>query len=260
MILLTVAASLLTLAALGHSAPRPGLCSPVPIAVLRDTATTFFVGIGTPDTMLAGPGPVKFSTEPGHWGRGTARLIFGQVVRVTHHLGGAASAAVERAFRRLDTRDVVIVPWDYAPDCQPVPWRRSARWVEGTQPGFFRVRLRPESQWINGRPVLDAYRADLEPYPHGVFFQRGYRGTGALKTGPSLTPEEYFELYAALPDQGQAAREPDRSAASLDAWERAHPELAAKYPAPQILGFARRILERWREALSPVRPSPPPSA
>jgi hypothetical protein len=240
------AASLVAVATLGRAAPRPALCSLVPVAAYRDTATTFFVGVGAPDTVLAGRGSTRVGGGPGHWGRGTERPIFGQVVRVGHHLGGAASSALERAFSKTGTREVVIVPWDYAPDCEPVPWGRSARWVDSTQSGFFRVRPRPESQWVDGRPVLDAYWADLQPYPHGLFFQHGYRGTSALKTGPSLTPEEYFGLYAALPDQVQAARESDSALTALAAWERAHPELAGKYPAPQILGFARRLVERRR--------------
>jgi hypothetical protein len=243
---LIVAASLSAFSTLGRSVPRPTLCSVVPIAAYRDTATTFFVGVGDSDTVLAGQGSTKVGSGPGHWGRGTTRPIFGQVVRIGRQLGGAASDALERAFSRRGTREVIVVPWDYAPDCEPVPWGRSARWVESTQPGFFRVRLRPESQWVDGRPVLDAYRADLEPYPHGLFFQRGYRGTSALKTGPSLTPEEYFGLYAALPDQAQTARESDSAATALAVWEREHPELAKKYPAPQVLDFARRFLERRR--------------
>jgi hypothetical protein len=244
--LIFVGATLVAFATLGRAAARPTLCSLIPVAAYRDTATAFFVGVGAPDTVLAGQGSTKVGSGPGHWGRGTERPIFGQVVRVGHHLGGAASPALERAFSKTGTREVVIVPWDYAPDCEPVPWGRSARWVESGEPGFFRVRPRPESQWVAGRPVLDAYWADLQPYPHGLFFQRGYRGTSALKMGPSLTPEEYFQLYAALPDQAQTARESDSAVTALAVWERAHPELAKKYPAPQILDFARRFLERRR--------------
>ena len=241
-----LAASLGAFTTLGHPAPRPAVCSLVPIATYRDTATTFFVGAGAPDTVLAGPGSTTVGRGAGHWGRATGRPIFGQVVRVGDALGGAASPALERAFARLGRREVVVVPWDYAPDCEPVPWGRSARWVETTEPGFFRARPRPESQWLEGRPVLDAYRADLEPYPHAVFFQRGYRGTDALKTGPSLTPDEYFGLYAVLPDQTQYASGSDSALTALAVWERAHPEVAKKYPAPRILDFARRFLERRR--------------
>jgi hypothetical protein len=241
-----VTASLVALATLGRSTTRPVVCSVVPIASYRDTRTTFFVGVGAPDTILAGHGSTRVGVGSGHWGRGASRPIFGQVVRVGDQLGGAAAPALERAFGRIGRREVVIVPWDYAPDCEPVPWSRSARWVESTQPGFFRVRPRPESRWLGGRPVLDAYWADLQPYPHGLFFQHGYRGTDALRTGPSLTPEEYFGLYAVLPEPGEGARAADSALAALAVWERAHPELAAKYPAPQILDFARRFLERRR--------------
>lgn len=218
-------------------------CSLVPVAVARDAGVTFLVGSAMPDTLLSGPGTVRHEPNPGHWGPPSERPIFGQVVRV-EGLGGSDSASLESAFRRLGVREVIVVPWDYDAGCQPVAWSRSARWVETASPGFYRLRVRPESHWIAGKPVLDAFAADLEPYPHGLFFQRGYRGTDALRRGPSLTPEEYFALYAVLPDRAQVARDPSSVIAALEAWERAHPAAAAKYPAPQILQYARRLLER----------------
>jgi len=242
---------------LGAHAGRPpgprapvSFCSLVPVAVGRDSATTFFVGTALPDTVRAGHGGFGRRLRaalglggPGHWGTPTRGAIYGQVIRV-ERLGGAGAAALDSAFGRSAARELIVVPWDYGASCDPVPWGRSARWVEAVTPGFYRTRLRPRSQWVDGRPVADAFAADLEPYPHGLFFREGYRGTDALRTGPSLTPAEYFALYAALPDEGQARRDPRGAAAALDAWVREHPELAETYPAPEVLRFARYRLDR----------------
>ena len=236
-------ASLYALVAAAHSATLPSVCSLIVVAAGRDTATTYFVGRALPDTVRTGAGAVrvKSSMAGGHWGPPTERTIFGQVVLV-EQLGGKGVTAIESAFARGGSREVIVVPWDYDPACQPVTWAGSARWVTATRPGFYRVRLRPESLWVAGRPVLDAVHADIEPYPHGVLFQHGYRGTDALRRGPSLTAGEYFELYSALPDWDRATREPAAALAELDAWERANSTTARTYPAPEILTHVRRML------------------
>ena len=243
--------ALVVLGARAEPWPRNPLprCSVVPVAIWRDTATTFFVGTALGDTVRAGYGGFGRRLSAwlglggaGHWGNPTRRTIYGQVIRVDER-GGAGAAALDSAFNGSNPRELIVVPWDYGPSCKAVPWGRSARWVEAAGLGFYRTRLRPRSQWVGGRPVADAFRADLEPYPHGVFFQMGYRGTDALRTGPALTPAEYFALYAALPDEGQARRDPQGAAAALAAWERQHPERAQRYPASEILRLARFLLE-----------------
>jgi len=218
------------------------VCSFVPVAIGRDTTATYFIGRAGTDTILTGPGTVSFEMRFGHWGRPSSRSIYGRVVRV-EQLGGNGRRALEAVFARRGIRDVVVVPWDYDPACQPVPWVGVAHWVETTQPGFYRVRLRAESLWVDGRPVLDAFRADMEPYPHGVFFQRGYRGTDALRNGPALTPREYFELYAALPDWGLMTRDPTNAAILMHAWERSHLALGRSYPAAEVLKQTRASLQ-----------------
>jgi hypothetical protein len=228
--------------AVGVWMPRP-ICSPVPVAVFRDTAVTYLVGTATPDTLAAGLGSARPSADPGHWGAGRPRPVFGQVIRVDR-LGGADSALLERAFARLGTREVVVVPWDYGPDCSPVIWGRSFRWVEGGAPGFYRLRARPERESAGGRPVLDAFRADLEPYPHGIFFQRGYRGTHVVRTGPALTPAEYFTFYSGLPSSALAREKPQEARAMLEELQGRHPELTTKYPANYALQLARAMLDR----------------
>jgi hypothetical protein len=165
------------------------------------------------------------------------------VIRVDR-LAGVDSAVLEQAFARLGAREVVVVPWDYGPDCRPVIWGRSFRWVQSGAPGFYRLRARVASESASGRPVLDAVWADLEPYPHGLFFQRGYRGTDAVRTGRALTPAEYFTFYSALPSTAVARESPQKARAILAELERIHPELAARYPATAALQRARAILDQ----------------
>jgi hypothetical protein len=196
------------------------------------------LGVATPDTVLAGHGAVEAGTGPGHWGPGGERPIHGQLIRV-ERFGGADSTTLARAFGEAGNRDVVIVPWDYDPACRTAIWSRGARWVPLDRPGTFTVRLRPRSHWAQGIPTFDAFMADIEPYPLGVFFQRGYRGTDALQTQPSLTAAQYLELYRALPNGQMLRDDPEGAAELVAAWERANPELAATYPAPQILDGVR---------------------
>ena len=111
---------------------------------------------------------------------------------------------------------------------------------------MFTLRLRPEEDWSAGMPTFDAFMADLEPYPHALFFRRGYRGTDALQTQPSLTPEEFFELYHGLPDRDLIRSDPAAAETQLEQWIEEHPHLAQKYPAPRILEWARASVSRSR--------------
>jgi len=93
----------------------------------------------TPDEVLA----------TGELIPGSARAIYGQRVRIDQ-LG-------ERARRALPpgVRDVVLVPWAYGPDCRPLPWSRSARWVTDTRSGVFAAQLRPREHWAGDVPTFD---------------------------------------------------------------------------------------------------------
>jgi hypothetical protein len=224
-----------------HTATAGEMCSIIPFSVFRTSTSTYFVGSATPDTIATGRGATKPSTDGGHWGRGLDRAVFGQVVRV-ERLGGKDSAAIEHAFGRLGSREVVLVPWDYAPDCEPVLWSRGARWAATDTAGFYRATIRPPSEWLNGRPVLDVFRADIEPYPHALFFQRGYRGTGLARTSDALTPAEYFAFYAASPTELDARERPANALATLEQWIRDNPRIATRYPATESIRRARNVL------------------
>jgi hypothetical protein len=226
-----------------HAATGAETCSVAPVIVFRNNGGTYLLGSALPDTVAAGPGRVRPSREGGHWGAGGPRAIYGQVVRVDR-FGGKDSATIAQAFARQGSREVVIVPWDYGPDCAEVVWSRSARWVTTDAPGFYRLVPRPQSEWVNGRPVLDAFMADLGPYPHALFYENSFRGAGAARGPQALTAAELFAFYVALPSGDDARLRPDRARLMLDTWERANEDLAAKYPASVSLSLARSELRR----------------
>lgn len=232
-----------------------GFCSLVPVATLRDSSVAFFVATAKPDTVAAGAGSVRPSPFGGHWGRANNRVIYGQVVTV-HELGGAAAAVAESSFVGRGAREAIAVPWDYDAACQPVSWARSARWVTDAQPGFYRARLRPSTEWPDGRPTYDVYHADIEPYPHGLFFQRGYRGTDGAQTATALTATEYFGLYAALPDAATKTCDPQRALRQLADWEAAHPDVADRFPATRVVWQARRSIT-YQSSFPPAQSAPP---
>lgn len=221
--------------------PLAGLCSVIPVATFRDTSISYFVATATSDTVLAGPGQVRPGIGRGHWGPATNRAIYGQLVMI-QRLAGANAADVESTFAGIRSREAVVVPWSYDPACQPVPWGGSARWVTKRQPGFYRARLRARVEWIDGRPTYDAFRADIEPYPHGKYFERGYRNTDSAQAPGALSASEYFDLYVALPDFAEARRDPEGALARLDQWEARHPDQARRFPATRVLRSARRAI------------------
>lgn len=217
------------------------LCSRMPFPPVRNRGATYFVATTLADTVLAGEGRVHPDSNEGHWGAGEAHAVYGQVVRIDT-LGGANEAELFRLLEQRRSRDVVVVPWDYDPACRPTYWSSSARWIDPGLVGLYVVRLRDKSEWADGRPTFDAFAAAFTPYPYGPLYRAGYLGTDALRSRPSLDAYEFFSLYAALPvdfpDSDSAVLAPVRR------WAAAHPELAGKYPADEILEMLHLRPER----------------
>src|SRR5687767_985019 len=124
--------------AIGASARRAAdaLCSLFSLPVARGTSQTYFVGVALRDTVVAGLGDVKPTAHEGHCGRGEKRAVYGQLVRIDT-LGGAHADLVRQTLTRRRSRDVVVVPWDYDPGCEPTYWSGSARWVKPGRAGFY---------------------------------------------------------------------------------------------------------------------------
>ena len=233
------------LVVLSDARPRPSTrCSLSGTPAARMSSGTYFVGVAILDTVHAGAGTTPLRTHRGPVGRARPpRLIYGQVVRVGK-LGGAGANRVERAFRRRRNREVLVVPWGYDGGCETVVWEQSARWVPPGPPGFYMLQLRPESLWVSGRPVLDAFVANQEPYPLGRMFRLRYRATSAAESDSMLTPAEYFRFYAGLPTELQLQHDPAAASAQLTRLEQQYPTLARKYPARDILALARLLISQ----------------
>jgi hypothetical protein len=216
-----------------------GVCSIVPFPTARDTGTTVFVARALAETVAAGAGRVDHRVRGGHWASNRrARDIFGQRF-LALRIAGASAMDLARIFREQQDSSVVVVPWDYDPACETTLWGRSFLWTPVDSVGVFTVRLRAESHWADGRPTFDAFMADIEPYPHGIFFQHGYRGTDALGRGEGLSASEYFAYYLALPPFERYGPDSLRYREILCAWAATHPREAQRYPASEVVGWER---------------------
>lgn len=204
-------------------------CSLSPFRVGR--SDLYLVGTALSDTLFAGPGEVVPSGQPGHWGSGERREVYGQLVRV-ELLNPDAPVELREALDHADPPNVLMVPWDYDPSCATTYWTRSARWIEPGLEGFYIARLRPRTLWVEGRPTFDAFLADLAVYPHGSFFVAGYRGT---RERLSLTAREYFSLHSALPTAGETRESVSKALDRVRAWEAENPDLTGRYPADETL-------------------------
>ena len=219
------------LSILTDHAPR---CSLIDGPYARVPELTYLLGVALPDTIHAGRGATRPSSHGGHWGRGARRKVYGQLIRVDT-LAGAGAHSVQQALGVLGSRTVVIVPWDYDPGCQPTYWSRSARWVEPGAPGFYKLQLRIEDQWVNDIPTFDAFMADREPYPLGPYYRAPYGPGDALDGRRALNAQEMFSFYLAMPTFSERQRRSPIALERLERWAAQNPDAARKHPAEQYL-------------------------
>ncbi len=219
--------------------PVDSVCSIVPFPTVRDSETTVFVGRARTDTLFAGPGDVRYTLFGGHWSSGRGdRQIYGQRIEVLR-FDGAGVDRLRMVFATRRDSSVVVVPWDYDASCQPTPWRQSAAFTPGESTGVFTVQLRSQDHWADSLPTLDAFQADVEPYPLGVFYQAGYRGTDAIKSGEGLSVPEFYEFYLAMPSVSPFGSDSLQYRRILCGWARAHSKQAGRFPASRLVGWAR---------------------
>lgn len=200
--------------------------------ILYSPTTIYMIGSAMRDTLPAGSGDVEFGMSRGHFGNAVAKPIFGQVVSVSQ-VSGRAPAAFRRAVAAHGDR-VVLVPWDYGPDCSPVQWAGSARWMADTTSGLFGAVLRDKKHWVDEIPTLDVHRPQFVSYPaaarqHGIL----------LRTPPPpdsmLTASQLLQLNDVMPSHEDLEKRLDTAAAPLRAWIASHPELATQYPVPEAI-------------------------
>jgi hypothetical protein len=187
---------------------------------------------------------VEWSTGRGHSGFGRVRKIYGQLVQIEQLRGLSATRLPP------ETKRVVLVPWDYGPDCRTVIWGASARWVTPQDPVVFKATLRPRDEWANGLPTLDVFTPEFSLYPFDT--NRLYMLSDPAVNELSL--EEVLDLYERLPLDRASQGSPDSAIQPLEAWARSNPGLASRQPARTILKFVRFDAEERRIALikSPI--------
>lgn len=231
--LLRCAAIPFMISALSRSAAACSLMAPWEV---NDSLMIAFVGSPLPDTVLAGDGSFRPVLAMGHSGMGSPRVAYGQRVRV--------DLVGNRARRTLppNTREVVLVPWDYAADCRPVAWGRSARWLPDSLSGLFRARLRPEATWAEGLPTFDIVGTRFQPYRDHRPGATGF--DGVLSREPRLSARALLSFYDGLPPQRVA---PDTLAAlQWIARTRADTALVGRYPVTTFVNHARGHFARAR--------------
>lgn len=232
--LLTLLAGVLTAATLMPEPRDPvaSRCSLAPGPHGRSHDTTVLLGTATADTVFAGPGEISLSPHGGHSGSGAPGPIYGQIVEVAR-FGGADTTLLGSALRERPNMRALVVPWDYDSACTPARWTTGFAWLEPGTEGTFAVQLRPDSLWVDGLPIFDAfYAAEFEPYPAAYRDRRG--APPESRATPWLKAEEYFELLLSIPPYEEWSERPDSSWAVVLDWQAENPELAARYPATAI--------------------------
>ncbi len=225
---------------------------------VAESSTVAFVGRATADTVRAGRGGVEGGgTGDGHFGRARANsTVHGHVVQVERlapGLPGTVTAAVRGAGQR-----VVLVPWDCAVDCRPVPWGPSARWLPITVNGLYQGTLRDRAHWVGNLPALDVFGPQFVPYTGTARDRRALEVASVASSDsalPLLTPDELLGLRATLPTWDAADADPHAAYAPLRAWAAAHPTPATREPAHEMIRSAE-----WRVADFRFRQRPVPLA
>lgn len=208
------------------SAPEPAISPSSPPVCSKRVLTggrsgEYLLMEATADTAVAGPGTVEIATgllELGTRPVPDTVVIHGQLVRVEGLAGADRVAGLVRE------RGAVLVPWGYAPDCRPLVWSRSARWIEPGLRGVVEASLRPRAEWAGDVPTFDV--GDPYPWPYP------YAGEWSSRS-PLLTADQFFAFVERLPTTGRA--DDLEAFGDLLAWARAHPEIAEREPAGSLI-------------------------
>ena len=232
-------------AALTVGATPLAACDPVWLPLARPEGLSFFVAAALAETVLDTlAGRITGRTHPGFAARldpGTTAPAGGQRVRLLRWSGSAA--------RRSD--HAVLVPWAYRSDCRPIHWAGRLDWIPAGTRGVVTGWLRPREHWLDGVPTFDVEMAWREP----VWTQAEPRWARGTDEGELLTPEEFLELYGALPTVELLERAPEEADAPARRWARERPALAGRAPARTMLGHLDRVVaERaGRQAPASIR-------
>lgn len=240
--LLVVTLGLLCLPAVASHSDE-SWCSPVSFAAgLPSPDRPHFIGRPTPDSLVAGPGPVRLHARSSSSSSPDSLTIRGQVVEV-ERMGTLELGA---PFDRVDwDRRVLVVPWGYDTACQPVPWSGPAAWREPGGRAFYWVRLRPAEQWSAGLPTFDAFMPATTVFPPPSDRRRIWEYMGV---------DELFALVEELPDAAEIATDPTGAATRFSRYIDGVTGLRDLFPAPVLesrvrsladVARARRLQPAW---------------
>jgi hypothetical protein len=222
--------AVLCLAALTLGATPLAACDPVWLPMARPEGISALVVLSLADTVLDGAIALA-----------NARLHTGFGKRVDTVIGETRGGQRVRILQwneagRPMAREAVLVPWAYGPDCRPIAWSGRIRWMPEGIRGAITGWLRPTEGWLGGLPTLDVEMAWREP----VWAEGEPRWPEAVSDKRRMTPEEFAELYSALPTFELLKRDPKVAVERMRRWQREHAELAELAPAATMAGYVYR--------------------
>lgn len=184
--------------ALTVGAPPLAACDPIWLPIVRPDGVSAFVALALAETVLDSFAAPLASRVHTLFARRlddlTGRSRGGQRVRVLR--SGHASAP--------PGGEAVLVPWAYRPDCRPIEWTGQLDWIPAGTSGVVTGWLRPREHWLADLPTYDVEMAWREPVWATGEPRWAVTGGGEVL----MTPEEFLELYAALPTAGEVDRSP----------------------------------------------------
>lgn len=215
------------------SVPPPAFCDPMWLPISRDANTVAMVVHPLADTTadLRRPrfnasGPVEEWEASLRDERGPQRPRFGQVALM---VDPGSTLGVARGVR------VVLVPWQFGPDCAPTPWIESALWAPVDTVSFLTAWLRPRASWISDAPTFDVEVRGSQP-----MWRFGETRWAESRDG-LLTPTEFLAIHEGLPTHSELHSAP-LLRTRLVALRRRHPALVDREPARTMLGNLERYI------------------
>jgi hypothetical protein len=202
-------------------------CTMLPYRSAVPDDAVYFLGTTTADTVLAGPGGVRYELDPER-----DREIHGQVVAL-ERVGGPARDRLP-----ADADRAVVVSWDYDSLCRPLIQFGSHRPFDPGREMVFMAAPRDPEHWVDGMPTFDLL-SPADAYPYRAPDERDPR---------PLSAAEMFALYEVVPRSGDLDRSPYEAVRPLQAWVRENPELVARPPAGEIARLALSDAEWTRLA------------
>jgi hypothetical protein len=202
-------------------------CTPLPYRVAVPDDAVYFLGTTTADTVLAGPGGVRYEPDPER-----DREIHGQVVAL-ERVGGPAMDRLPAGSDR-----VVVVSWSSDSLCRPQIQFGSHRPFDPGREMVFMAAPRDPEHWVDGMPTFDLL-SPADAYP--------YREREGADPRP-LSGAEMFALYEVLPRTGDLDLSPYEAVRPLQAWIRENPELFATPPSEAVARLVLSLAESRRRA------------